>query len=189
MYHLPICSYLCPVKKEITFSRVFPEKNREGGATLFVEKILNGLGVKYQSESYFQQLLTLNEQALSRHALTVSDLERFWTSLQSTADVKLHTIRRLHRFQVGDVLTPSVYLGAPNQSPTIIFGEDVEVMFCPNLQLDEALQWHLHHRRLGEQELLTLAKNDGVSLQELSLWFNAPTQAQLVCWSMVRYDA
>ena len=176
------------MKKEITFSREFPSAIREGGKTLFVEKVLNGIGVEYQSERYFQQLLALNEEALSNDVLSYAELEHFWKSLEKTDEKKLHTIRRLQRYQVGDVLTPAVWSAAPNLSPFIIFAEDVEVTYCPDLLQDEALHWHLHNKRLSEEELCTIANNDGLSLPELRAWFQSPTQAQLVCWTIQRYE-
>ena len=176
------------MKKHITFSREFPSTISGGGKTLFVEKVLNGLGVTYASERYFQQLLSLNEEALCKGTLRFEQLEGFWKSLEKTDEKKLHTMRRMQQYQVGDVLSPAVWSATPNLSPLLVFAEDLTLAYCPPMMLDEELHWYLHHKRLSEEALRIIAQNDGLSLTELLAWFQSPTQAQLVCWTKQRYE-
>ncbi len=171
------------MRKIRTFTRQFPQGNTQAGKpTLFVEKILNGLDVDYSSYSYVETLIKLNNNSLKQGKLELEHLEKFWASLQPTDKVKLHTIRGGKHFNIGDKLSPRVWLKTPYHSPQIIFWNDLEIQHAPMLYIENEI-WQLNHKTI-DLESTDVAANDGLTNEEIKEWFNNPFfYGQLINWT------
>ena len=72
------------MSKLIKFAQKFPQSHPKAGlSTGFVEQILNGLIVNYDSLDYFDKLCQLNAKAISSGKLTTRDLHIFRDKLSS----------------------------------------------------------------------------------------------------------
>lgn len=185
--------------KVITFSRTFPKGHpRAGKNTLFVEQVLNSLGYDYYSGEYLSLLMELNQ---GRNI----DLIGFYFGLgmgDDTSNEKLHTIRSGHRWKAGDKASFRVWSGTPYNSPQIIFAPDVEIkqvipFVIHSDRVDPETKWvdigskywHRTDVEIEKSILPTVAKNDGLSLQDFLDWFKYPQpfEGQILCWKEVDY--
>lgn len=172
------------MSKVRTFSRKFPSYHPNAGQpTYFVEKILNGLYVDYNSEGYFQRLLELNKKNIASKKLSSGDIESFWISLVPVIGLKLHTIRAGKHFKLGDKLSPRVWSGNPYASPQIIFFEDLEIKYCPEFYRDHSGNWLIDKSVAGISISTEIAENDGLNLPDMKNWFNnKELHGQIICW-------
>lgn len=168
--------------KVITFSRLFPSYHlRKGQQTYFVEKILKEWGVDYLHDNYLQKLLDLNAQKIALGKLTFEDVESFYLSLKATTTTKGHTIRTGNRFKDGDCFSPRCWFGRPYFEPQIIFWDDVEVKKTYPFELTKD-EYLLNGKKLNLTQLTEVANNDGLSSEDLELWFQKPFAGQVICW-------
>lgn len=171
--------------KVITFSRTFPSYHRDKGQpTYFVEKFLNQIGISHDELKYMDHLFFLNEKKLKEGKLTGEDIENFWSSLISTNQRKGHTIRSGFRFREGEFFSPRVWLGKPYNSPQIIFAPDTEIKSTNNFKIrNECIYINQEYKSL--LEIRRVAKNDGLSMDQLMQWFKFPKpfNGQIICWN------
>jgi len=186
------------MSKVITFSRKFPGYHpNKGQPTYFVEQVLNALEIDYRGTKYFTLLVELNPK------LDISILSKFHQSLPRgrTNSKKLHTIRNGHRFQAGEKASFRVWSGVPYNSPQIIFAPDQEIKQVGDFQI----QWNnmilrrnpeIKHENPGwvfdpsNPIVEVIAKNDGLSTQDLLDWFQYPKpfDGQIIAWKEVPYS-
>lgn len=157
--------------KVITFSRVFPSYHPKAGMpTFFVEKIWKSLGgvvLKYtnpfHTEDYKKGIV--------------------W-GYQLVEGCKHTTIRAGHRWKAGDWFSPRVWSGKPYRSKQIQFAPDIQVKKVWDVEFDEdGCLWIISDKERGPRVLHRVAKNDGLTLDDLIAWFNKPFTGQIICWN------
>lgn len=195
--------------KVITFSRQFPKDHpRSGEPTYFVEQVLNALGIDWNNNLEYQRLLyRLNP------TLTDQVLIPFWHNLRygtiyndsnQWENRKPHTIRSGNRWKAGDKFSPRVWSGTPYNSPQIIFAPEVELKQVIPIKIAKTAGNEVltvvgrYYASVGpaNSEIITsgsifptLAKNDGLALQDFLDWFKYPKpfQGQILAWREVGY--
>jgi hypothetical protein len=166
-----------------TFSRIFPKGHvNEVKQTLFVEKILNGLSVNYQSDEYYNKLLLLNDKNIKNGKLSYEDIETFFISLQNTEQTKYHTIRNGFSIKNGDKLSPRVWFGKPYSSPQIIFYEDLTIHSLQNFKNLIKENWCVDGKLLYDSGCELLSYNNGLTHEQMLSWFNKEIDGQIICW-------
>lgn len=179
--------------KVITFSRAFQKGHPKAGKpTYFVEQILNDLNIDYSSIAYYEWLLE-NNKNVGR-----DQIKKFFCSLNKIiVDNKKHTIRNGNRFKAGDFFSPRVWgndinpnngRSGPYHSKQIIIAPDTEVKKTFEVEIIEIIEGLWDVKIKGESitryEEHTLAKNDGLSYEELQAWFKKlPFSGQVICWN------
>lgn len=157
--------------KVITFSRTFPAYHpRKGDPTYFVEKFWESIGLPGKEYCFnlpdeYQNLLR-------------SDSKSVWP--------KFHTIRSGFRWGAGDKFSPRVWSGKPYQSKQIIIAPDIEIKKIWHFEKDPiGKNFILNGIEKSPDSLLEIAKNDGLELSDLLLWFKYPNpfSGQIICWN------
>lgn len=185
--------------KVITFSRVFPKTHpRRGEPTFFVEQILKQKGVDWTTRSYLMKLILYNQKNLLDGKLTKQDLIDFQKSLIDYKGLKKHTIRNGCRFREGDWFSPRVWSGRPYFSPQIIFLPNTQVMRIWDFQITNGainsliINYRIIH---NSWQVLELALNDGLSLEDFEKWFFPLNKekykgfsGQIICWDELLKD-
>lgn len=168
--------------KVITFSKVFPGYHpRAGEPTFFVEKIWSGL-LQIDRDLYTDYLTGEARPDYMKH---YSHYEPF--------DPKFHTIRLGNRFNPGDKFSPRMWSGKPYNSKQIIIAPEIEIKKVWDFKIKEYTNgWYIdfgsYAIAYGYEQfsvLETLAKNDGLSRQDLMDWFKYPSgfNGQIICWN------
>jgi|SRR5690606_14346106 len=196
------------MSKVITFSRVFPAYHPKAGQpTYFVEKLLKSTKTNWFKDYYFPMLCENNKK------LKPSELSEFVKSFNDgITDMKYHTIRGGHRFNVGDKFSPRVWSGKPYNSKQIILHPDIEIKriydFKITTESDDGENDWSYVEFLGkyytvygygeydDDMMVEIAKNDGLSIADFYDWFltgrtknqklrNEPKvfEGQIICWS------
>ena len=190
--------------KVITFSRQFPKGHPKAGQpTYFVEQVLNALEIYMPTNSadYQRLLFKLNTKSIAEGKLSYEDIVRFCSSLNvAEARNKLHTIRSGNRWKAGEIASPRVWTGTPYNSPQIIFAPEVMIKSTPEFMIHtdrHEKTWidigssYFHHsdEHINKSIIPTVAKNDGLSLQDFLDWFKYPNTffGQILCWKEVDY--
>lgn len=160
--------------KVITFSRVFPAYHpRAGGNTYFVEQIWNGL----------------NEYGLPVPKNSDLPKDFMWSILPlSNFNSKVHTIRAGKRWKAGDKFSPRVWSGKPYNSKQIIIAPDIEIKKVWDIGLrirGDFKEFYCNDCDLIGTSISEIAKNDGLTTEDLFSWFNKPFEGQIICWSDV----
>lgn len=159
----------------ITFSRTYPSYHpRKGEPTYFVEKI-------WESIAYIDYIY--NEQfPIPYEALN-------WD--RNVLGCKHHTIRAGHRWKAGDWFKPCVWSGRPYHSKMIQFAPEIQIVKTWDFEIAGGA-FFINDRCIigeteGDHELLEMiAKNDGLSKNDLLYWFKYPKPTgpmQIICWN------
>jgi len=189
------------MSKVITFSRTFPKGHPKAGQpTYFVEQVLNAIGIDYRGTKYFRLLVELNPKIDS------NILSEFHQSLPRgrTNSKKLHTIRSGNRWKAGEQASPRIWSGRPYFDPQIIFAPDQEVkqvgdfvikeceryddileMSIPEIWIDIGTKYNYPHTCSMDMSIIPMvAKNDGLSTNDLLDWFKYPKpfEGQIIAW-------
>lgn len=170
----------------IIFSQFFPKEHYKcGEKTFFIEQILNGFGVEYNSVDYLSKLYWLNRDKLAdpTHPLTEKMVKDFWKKnlIQKHPGRKGHTIRAGNRFEVGDWFSPRCWIGLPYQSPQLIFWHDSKVF--EQYEFKRTSLFYLKGQQISDIETIErIATNDGLKRQEFYGWFNKPMEGQIICF-------
>lgn len=173
------------MSKIITFSQKFPDYHfRKGEPTYFVEKFLKGLpDGTWETKSDLASELPL--------ALDT------WTKLQP----KYHTIRAGKRWKAGDWASPRVWGNDVNpksgrigayHSKQIILTTDIQIVKTYDIIISvKDKDVFINEVRFEYDKIIPiLAKNDGLTKEELESWFNKKTIGQIICWNkIVNYQA
>jgi hypothetical protein len=94
---------------------------------------------------------------------------------------KVHTIRAGHRWKAGDWFNPRVWSGKPYTSKQITFAPDIQVKKVWNIQRDDYGIFSIEGKDIYGID--TLAKNDGLTTDDLWRWIKWPMEGQIICWS------
>lgn len=151
----------------ITFSRTFPSHHPKAGQpTYFLEKIYDSL-------------------ASNVYGFKIPDQAKEYCHKYYSCDLpKHHTIRAGHRWKVGDRFSPRIWSGKPYASKQIIIAPDIVIKKIWDIQVDGDLCiWIFSDKERGPSVLNSLAKNDGLTKQDLQDWFNKPFTGQIICWN------
>lgn len=165
------------------FSRFFPKGHpKEGQQTFFVEKIYSELGV---GGNYLN--------------IPLPDVDNFlYNHDENYFDAKLHTIRAGKHFKDGDYFSPRVWTDKPYRSKQIKIADDIKLerVFDFKIEIDkdyicvliDNYPFYEENSRMVTQvqALETLAKNDGLSIEDFKSWFKwgkEPFDGQILCWS------
>lgn len=181
--------------KYIMCSRTFPASHpRKGEPTWFVEKIWN----------CFREDLALPDN-FRRWVDSYIPLIKGDGYLKSTAirEIKPQTIRNGSRFSPGEMVSLRVWEGRPYHTDQIEFAQ-VEVKQTWSIEINNRFgagsfevvingvvyaQLHFgNDKDLNRDGLITLAKNDGLELDDFVSWFNMHPKkkeafrGQIICW-------
>jgi hypothetical protein len=178
------------MSKVLTFSRVFPKYHPKAGqATYFMEKVW----MSFELSSSYYDLINLNPDK-------EKIAEKIWESVLMNYDSlapKYHTIRAGNRWKAGDKFSPRVWSGKPYNSKQIIIAPDIEIKkvwdfeMIPFAWWDEC-QYTSKDFVVTSDALKEIAKNDGLTLQDLAQWFagpglmsskRKPFKGQIICWN------
>lgn len=168
------------MSRVITFSQTFPAYHPKAGQpTYFVEQIWNGL-ISMELMGYDTRL----------------DLPTSFLNSLSKEDhlYKFHTIRLGNRWKVGDKFSPRIWSGKPYRSKQITIAPDIEVKKVWDFKIEKyhdgywidfgayKLPPFIDFENTG---LSLLAMNDGLSVEDLLLWFKypKPLEGQIICWN------
>jgi hypothetical protein len=170
------------MSRVITFARNFPATHpKKGEPTYFIEKIYSGIGV----DGNFLRI-------------PLPDVYNFlYKHDEYYFEPKHHTIRAGNRWKVGDKFSPRVWSGKSYRSPQITIAPDITItgVFDFKIEIDKDYKCVLINNCVFYEEntdwytqleaLETLAKNDGLSLQDFKSWFNwgKPFTGQIICWN------
>lgn len=177
------------MNKVITFSRVFPAYHPKAGQpTWFPEKIWGCL---------FNQCIEL--------AGFIRDPEIFMRNNQFNRTPKLHTIRSGNSRKEGDWFKPKIWgddvnpksqRRGPYHSKQIQFAPEIKIKRIYDIEVKSAGGhaaiyvdgWAFYQEGedyvMGVKNIEALAKNDGLSVEDLKAWFKWPTPftGQIICW-------
>jgi len=175
--------------KVLIFSREFPNDHpRAGQRTMFVEKVLNGLGIfPYLNPFYLFKLWKLNRHSIKAGKISFMDLVRFFFSLNFCQwKEKIHTVRKSDYIKDGDEVSPRVWTGKPYQSPQIIFAQDTkvgtqEITFSRGSILIDG-------QRITALCTAYLCQHDGLDYSDFSKWHTTDFTGQIIHFTSLRYD-
>lgn len=164
------------MSRVITFSRVFPSYHpRAGQPTYFVEAIWRSLGLENSLNKFLPFVEAYND-LVSDDLDTLIDFEDL--------SPKHHTIRAGHRWKAGDWFSPRVWSGKPYNSKQIQFAPEIQVKkvfdFCVDLLSGE---YRMSGHAIDVPRFKEIAKNDGLTANDLSDWFSQPMTGQIICWN------
>lgn len=173
----------------ITYSTKYPSYHpKKGQPTNFVEKFLRSVGIEHLPDKMFKEV----EQLVCGAELgLLSEMIELFAP-------KGHTIRKGHRWKAGDYFSPRVWgndinpksgRSGPYYSKQIIIAPDTLIIKTWNFEIKNN-SFYIDGRQYdgeteGHFELLeTLAKNDGLSKDDLLAWFKFPKHfdGQIICW-------
>lgn len=166
--------------KVITFSTKFPSYHPKAGQeTNFAQKFWASISVPLPVSVHAEQL----EGEVRK--LIFNDFKP-----------KHHTIRAGKRWKAGEMFSPRIWSGVPYQSKQLILADDVEIKNVWDFEIKKAykllpgdydMDILINHRyyNTGDETILRLAINDGLSLAELLQWFKYPKEfsGQIICWN------
>lgn len=172
----------------LTFSRTFPAYHPKAGQpTRFIEKIYAGLA------------------DINPDFKIPNDANAFWDwhEYYNCTAPKFHTIREGHRWKAGDYFSPRVWgndinpktgRSGPYQSKMITIAPDIKIervwgiIIYKSDEFEgaetvaniEGIKMPIHPNHYTAQQL---AKNDGLSVEDMLNWFNKPLSGQIICWN------
>lgn len=188
------------MSKVITFSRTFPSYHPQAGEpTYFVEKFL-----QWYWDSFDLPYYSLCE--LIERMNPGKNVEDFVGTLdtESVQIHKNHTIRAGNRFKAGDKFSPRVWgtdinpksgRCGPYHSKQIILAPDMEVKKVWDFKIygeksETPFQitvdgFVVNDTSLSHYIIEEVAKNDGLTMDELMSWFKYPKPftGQIICWN------
>jgi len=156
------------MSRVITFSRTFPAYHPKAG-----------------QPTYFVEKFTRSRILMGERPCDISD-EIFSTEMYYICEPKNHTIRAGSRWKVGDKFSPRVWSGKPYQSKQIIIAPDIEIKKTWDFTIDLiSPSICLNGFPLGSNNLIEIATNDGLNVDELLAWFKFPKPytGQIICWN------
>lgn len=156
------------MSKVMTFSRCFPATHpRKGMPTFFVEKILKSMEESEGKNETVDYLVRLG-------------LIDWWHHKDFAP--KKHTIRKGHRFKIGDKFSPRIWTGKPYKSNQFIIYHDLEVRETYDFMTDGKGNYFINRVLISREELEILAHNDGLMISDFEAWFSEPFSGQVICW-------
>jgi hypothetical protein len=139
--------------KVLTFSRHYPKGHpKVGTETNFPEKIMACLADNIPNWTMKDDFVLYD-----------------WYAYYNCTMLKHHTIRSGSRFKPGDMASLRVWSGVPYRSKQIEFAQ-VEVKKVWKIEISEF--WFLNGCIMEHDQVIELAKNDGLAYDDFVSWFN-----------------
>lgn len=171
----------------INFSRQYPNYHpMHGEETLFVEKLFESFYGPFISDFLKKEDWAFKAQIQPLNPTKDTEtIRKFIESVSFNAkeiEPKLHTIREGNNWNVGDFFSPRVWSEKAYRSGQIILAPNQQIV--KTWKFEYAYNgYFLNEEKLNESELTEIAKNDGLTLQNLKSWFNKPFVGQIISWS------
>jgi len=160
------------MSKVLTFSRTFPAYHpKKGQPTHFVEKIWKSLYINGICPDWLNDPINNYMEA---------GIEEPYLGYYNVVK-KVHTIRTGNRWKIGDKFSPRVWTGKPYQSKQIIIAPDIEIKRLWDFEF-AAPGYFINGMHVSAKDIIRLAENDGLHVNDLFSWFNKPTIGQVICW-------
>lgn len=168
----------------ITFSRYFPKGHpRAGEPTYFVEKMIRAYYLRSNAMTISTDLIDDFYLNQVKGIEPVANFEPKW-----------HTIRAGNRWKVGDLYAPRVWSGKPYASKQISFLPPIKIEKIWDISIKiangEDVTVKLNNRSILLQDLMLIALNDGLELNDFAAWFNLHPKkkeqtftGQIICWN------
>jgi hypothetical protein len=167
--------------KVIICSRHFPKDHlRAGEETHFIPKIWL---------SFIRDgVISVGEIGDRYHKIFPEEVAKIW---DLEIEPKHHTMRSGYNFQRGDDISLRVWSGKPRRSKQISFMPVIKVQHAIPFDLrrnnyfgeEHSLIKTNHKGDLITQDLIEVAKNDGLTLDEFNSWFKTGTKGLIIQWS------
>lgn len=166
--------------KYIMCSRNFPKGHpRQGEATYFVEKIWKSIWDSHKgSNNPLHPYWELYDDAFPIQYDVMENIHQH--------QPKPHTIRNGSRFKPGDMASLRVWSDKPYRSKQIEFAQ-VEVKKVWDIEISEF--WFINGCIMEHDQVVELAKNDGLAYDDFVSWFNIHPKkkdvfrGQVICWN------
>lgn len=178
------------MSKVITVSRFFPQYHpRKGEPTYFIEKIWDSIAPL--NTGMYELNKNIEKEVVKEFIESLSFLPYY---------PKHHTIRAGKRWRTGDKASIRVWGDDINpksgrkgayHSKQITIAPDVEVtVFDFEIKNDEADEPSIYiegkfYCQIGAVDSELIAKNDGLTLEDMKSWFNYPKEfsGQIICFN------
>lgn len=167
------------MSRVITFSRTYPSYHPKAGQpTYFIEKFLSSILDADHIAQHYRNLEIL--KSIGGYDITTLDLRPI-----ECFKPKHHTIRAGHRWKAGDWFSPRVWSGKPYNSKQVQFAPDIQVKKTWDIEVDgDGCIWIVSDTDNEDPIILeALAKNVGLTLDDLQAWFSKPLVGQIICWN------
>lgn len=172
-------------------SRYFPAYHPKAGQpTNFVQKVLAATTDNYKHyKSIYEMWVDLNckKERVSEEKIMQLVSEIF--PMPMDYKPKAHTIRGGNKVNTGDFVQFYFWKDKPYRSKQIVIAPPIEVKKVWSLDIMEVDRGNILVVNGVEKPidlLLEIAKNDGLELADLLLWFKFPkkqvTDCQIICW-------
>ena len=173
------------MSKVITFSRNFQKSHPKAGEqTYFVDRIWKWYYDEFGGD--VRDLLWYNEQYDNLFGVDeMKNIHNF--------NPKFHTIRSGARFNIGDWFSPRIWTGKPYASKQLEIAPLIQVkrVFSIRVLVQDygklGLQTTISINGKPFFDIETLARNDGLSVDDFLKWFynkkEEPFIGQIICWS------
>ena len=157
----------------MTFTRLFPSRHPSSGSpTYFAEKILNNI----KSQGI--------DTIVAESSFHLNLLDNYSTSVGS----KGHTIRSGRDWQKNEFINPHFWENMPEQSKLVHL--PIKLLICSTWEIrcTNSSQIYINGREIEQTEMIQLAANDGLELDELLSWIipadnDSPDfVGQIICW-------
>ncbi len=150
----------------ITFSRTFPAYHHKAGQkTFFVEKFIRAWDDTHSFDTLRPPVNSFCDMQILKHCMP-----------------KNHTIREGKRFKKGDYFSPRVWSGKPYWSKMITIAPDTLITGVYSFEVTKS-GYLLKGKKVDLIKLREIAGNDGLSSDDLELWFPKPFKGQIICWN------
>ena len=180
--------------KILRFAQYFPYYHlKTKQRTHFVEGFYNSIGVNYGTREYFQKLKELNKTNLDLGKITEDDLFTFWSKLDVNFKmVKKHTIRKKTKkgqdnYKLGQIVSPRTWHGKAYQSPNIVLWDNIEILSNTPFVATMGGSYYIDTNGLSEEEIVIVANNDCLDVEDFRNWFCEGIMGQIVAWVKVDY--
>lgn len=174
------------MSRVIKFSTTFPKGHlREGKPTFFVEKLNASLDIDMRNTKWLSLLTELNpnldKQIIANFVF--NDIIDY-----NPQNPKWTTIRKNHKWQVGDKFSPRIWSGKPYNSKQIILAPDITITNVFDVTIENIKQRiviNINNDRFEQAEdIEAIAAYDGLSLTNFLWWFDKlPFTGQIITWS------
>lgn len=136
------------------------------------------------------KVLTFSKQFPKKH-INAGEPTNFKEKILSGE--KIHTIRpETNKWKIGDQISMRYWTGKPYHSKQEIFCEEFAVVELLPIEINFNIYIsyiEINKKRLNRinEEWGLLAKNDGLTFEQMQNWFNKPFTGTLIAWQPTNY--